>query len=474
MKAAFFTAGGMLLLLCPLALAQDEPLVIGDDVTFDPNIGFDDSLFADPFEETAADSSDSWLDDFTFRISQQLSAQLHEHDISFGALGSLPKESEIESNRLGINVRYQNPFAPGWLLQGSGQYRIYWPEDYEYRANGDSIETEGRVNELFLQRSFSSQSFKLGRQTVVWGETVGNSVLDVINHVEFRDFSIIDIEDARLNQWMLVWDYFGSDNSSRFSTFINLYPEFNPAPVRGSPLFFDPGYNLPDYDRNGKVLLEAGTQYKRSSEGSDIAFMAAYLFENQLRYEPPAPGFVDARPETNDFLLLGFSINRAIDKLLLVFDLAYSHNVLADSFAFPGTTSLSTAVNLRKDQIGSSFGFEYAISNEQTVSLGLQVQKLLDEKEGLDPGQNLINEGVFGSWLMRYSNSLRNGDLVLSSTLQGDLEADSVLLQLGLDYTLDDNWAISGQLMAINAARESPLRVFHQDLRLSATLSWSF
>lgn len=454
--------------------AQDEPTVLGDDISLDPNIGFDDSLFADPFEETSADDQSSWLDDFTFRLSQQVSGQINNHAIDFGALGSLNKDPAIETNRFGINARYQNPFAPGWLLQGSAQYRVYWNEDYEYSANGNRLETEGRVNELFLQRSFETQSFKFGRQTVVWGETVGNSVLDVINHVEFRDFSIIDIEDARLNQWMLVWDYFGGDNSSRISTFLNLYPEFNPAPVRGSPLFFDPGYNLPDYDRSGKVLLEAGTQWKRSTEGSDIAVMAAYLFENQLRYEAPVPGSQNARPDINDFLLLGFSANRAIGRLLLNFDVAFSHNVLADSFAFPGTTSLAAPVNLRKDQIGTSFGFEYAIDNEQNMSLGIQAQKLLDEDAGLQPGQALLNEGIFGSWLLRYSNSFRNGDLLLSSTLQGDLEADSLLALIGLDFTIDDNWAINGQIMAITASSSSPLLVFDEDLRLSTTISYSF
>jgi len=466
----------MLFSAAPAQGQQDEPLVLDPDVSFDPSVdfGFDDDIFAGAFDEEEQSATEAWFEDFTIRISQSTSGQINNHSIDLGAFGKFPKPADLETNRLQFNVRYQNPIAPGWLIQGSMWYRVYWNQDYEYTTNQDSIDTEGQLNDLFIQRSSGAHSFKLGRQTVVWGETVGNSVLDIINNSEFRDFTIIDIEDARLSQAMLVWDFFSTDNSSSLSTFVNLYPEFNPAPVRGSPLFFDPGFNLPDYSRDGKILLEAGTQWKKSFEGSDIAVMAAYLYENQLRYDPPLPGSADARPDINDFLLLGFSANRAIGKLLLNFDLAFSHNILADSFAFPGTSSLSTPVNLRKDQIGTSFGFEYAIDNEQNVSLGIQAQTLLDAEEGLQPGQTLTNDGVFGSWLVRYSNAMRNGDLTLSATLQGDLAAESLLVFLGVDYTLDDNWSLSSQIISITAKSGSFLTVFDEDIRLGMTLTYSF
>ena len=461
----------LLVLLNP-ANAQDDVLVLDDDVPFDGDFTFDDDLFGGAFDKNSSANTRSWLDDFTIKISQQLSGQTNNHGVEIAPGFSIPREAELETNRLGANIRYQNAFAPGWLLQASAQIRIYLNDDYQYRAEGDSIDIESRGNEFFLQRSFDQHSIKLGRQTVVWGETSGNSVLDVINTTEFRDFNIIDIEDARLNQWMLVWDYFGEN--SNFSSFVNLYPEFNPAAVRGSPFFFEPEFNLTDYDRDNSMLFEAGTQWRKSFEGSDISFMAAYLYENQLRYEDPTNLMGDSVAETNDFFLLGFSANRAIGKLLLNFDLAYSHDVLADSFNFPGTASLANPINLKKDQIGSSVGFEYAISNEQTVSLGIQAQMLLDEDEGLLPGQSLINDGVFGSWLMRYSNTLMNNDLVISSTLQGDLAANSLLALLGAEYTINDNWAIGGQIININSNDESPLLFFAEDVRLSVALTYSF
>ena len=159
---------------------------------------------------------------------------------------------------------------------------------------------------------------------------------------------------------------------------------------------------------------------------------------------------------------------------MLNFDFAYSHNVLADSFSFPGTSSLATPLDLKKNQVGTSFGFEYAVSNEQSVSLGIQAQKLLDEDEGLLPGQQLINDGVFGSWLVRYSNNLMNGDLVLSSTLQGGLDANSFFAMLDANYTISDNWAINAQIVSITANNSTPLLFFDEDVRLGATITYSF
>lgn len=459
----------LLCLLPWVVLAQDadEPPADG----FDLDLGFEADLFADAFDGEAEEAS--WLDDFTVRISQQVYGQINRHSVELAPGFRFPKERGLENNRFGVNVRYQNLFANGWLLQASAQTRVFWNQDYEYIANDDGIETESRVNEFFIQRSFGAHSVKLGNQTVVWGETVGNSVLDVINIAEFRDFTIIDIEDARLNQFLLVWDYF-SENSGSLSTFVNLYPDFNPAPVRGSPLFFDPGFHLPDYDRNGDILFELGSQWRWSIERSDFALMAAYLIENQLRWEPPAPGGLDGLAKKNDFLLLGFSANRAIGDLLLNFDLAYSHGILANGFSLPGTSGLSVPIDATRNQVGTSFGLEYAIDNEQSLSVGVQAQQLLDANEGLPPGQPLLNEDIFGNWLLRYSNSLRNGDWVLSATMYGDLEGDSLIGQAGVDYTIDDNWSISGQVLAISGSLPSPIAFFDRDVRLGATVSYSF
>ena len=462
----------ILYLVVPMALGQALEAQVLEEGTLEEELIFADDLFTDAFDIIEDIDSSSWRDGLTIRLSQQISGQVNHHLVEPLPGYLLSKHGDLENNRFGINLRYQNAFALGWLLQGSWQARAYWPGDYEYTANNDNLDAEYRVNELFVQRSLDQQSLKLGRQTVVWGETVGNSVLDVINHTEYRDFGTIDIEDARLNQWMLVWDVF--KDSGNWSSFINLYPEFNPQPVVGSPFYVPLPYELNDYIRSDKTLFEVGTQWSKSFEGSDIALMAAYLYENQLRYPQANPQPIDFVALTNDFVLLGLSANRAIGKLLLSADIALSHGLLLDESTLSGGGGFGLASDIKKDQIALSLGFEYGISNLQSLSVSIQAKRMLDERDGLADEQQLINKGVYGSWLVRYSNQVMNDNLGLSATLQGDLEGDTGLLFLGADYSVNDRWQVAGQIISIISKKNSLLAIFDQDLRLGLIVTYAF
>ncbi|MEX1033758.1 MAG: hypothetical protein WDZ30_10400 [Cellvibrionaceae bacterium] len=462
-----FAALAVLMLLSSTASAQE----LGD-------FELDDSLFEKEFLEEGESSygeDSSWLDPFTAKLSYQTISQINEHENAAPG-GSTTEEPYIENNRLSLLIKYQNAFAPGWLLQGNAHAKVYGRRDYEYRANDNNTETEYRVNELFIQRSFDGHSIKFGRQTLVWGEAEGNSVLDVINTTEIRDLSIINVEDARLNQWLLVWDYYVG--RSRVNTFVNLYPEFNPTPDPGSPFYIDLGYDLPELDRE-EVLLEAGVQWHHSVEGSDLALMAAYLYENQLRYDPP-PGFAgDASARENDYLLIGFSANRAIDRLLLKADIAYSHNVIADTVTsvpnpLPAAPPLIQFGEVRKDKLGSTVGFEYGIDADQQIMFLVRAERYLNGHRNLAANETLLNDDLFGSYLMRYSYNLKRGDLVLSSTLQRDLNGGFTLASAGLNYTINDNWSAFTQLTATDAETDNPAYFLDDDVRFEFTVSLTF
>jgi len=466
-RAARFQLALFLFAASPLGFAQDQ--VIPDNIdgfAFD-SISFGDDMFATPESNTPA-----WLEPFTFKLSQQLFAQVNQHAVTLGDGSDAHRNAAVENHRFSLLTRYQNAFAPGWLLQASAQAKVYWPGDYEYRANGDHIDTEYRLNEFFVQRSTSENSLKIGAQTVVWGENIGNSVLDVINTNEFRDLTIIDIEDARLNQWLLVWDRFVGNH--QMSSFVNLYPEFNPPPVRGSPFFFEPAFNLTDYRRN-KPLFEIGSQMRWSLAGSDVSIMGAYLYENQLSYSAPPSGFGDAVSEANDFLLIGVSANRAIGKLLLNLDIAYSHDILANILVSPSNPmDAPHLATTQMNKLGATLGFEYAINNDQSIMLGVAAESKLSPSAHLAANEILLGDKTTGNALLRYSNNLRNGDMQLAVTLQSALDAGSMLGSVSLNYTLSNNLAVIGQVIATSAKKDSALATLDEDLRMGLTLSWTF
>lgn len=437
----------------------NEPMF--DDSIFD-NVLFDD---ADLFRRSSSSPGH-----FRFRLSHQGVAHINRHAIRQPDGSSVTRARGMENNRLGLNVRYQNPFASGWLLQGSAQVRAYLPGDYEYN-NPARNDWEARLNELFIQRSGERHSLSFGRQSIVWGETLGISVLDVVNTTEYRDLTVIDIEDARLNQWLMVWDYFGQHG--QWSTFVNLYPEFNPVPVAGGPLFPGAPFRLGSYHRD-RELFEIGTRWSRSYTGSDVAVMAARLYENPLRYSAPLDGSNRAQININDYTLLGMSINRAIGKLLLTLDLAYSKGILADVLT-PASLHDGNLLMLpdlaARNQLGISAGFEYAITPTQQLSVGVQRRQLTGRS---DSAATLMQDGSEGAVLLRYSNNVRNDELVLSSIVQAQLDGKAMLVNLAADYRLSDAWQLGGQLIVTRAEENTALYFLDGDVRLGINLSWNF
>lgn len=459
-----------LLSFSTISFAQDDAL--GD-------FEFDDDLFDVEFVE-AGQTSDgnvgTWYDDFTYKLSYQTITQINKHQ-NKNIFGGIDTEyPHTENNRFSLLIKYQNAFAPGWLLQGNAHAKLYARRDYEYQANDNNTETEYRINELFIQHSFDQHSLKFGRQTVVWGEIAGNSVLDVINTTDIRDLSIVNIEDARLNQWMLVWDYFNNDGaggSGNLSSFVNLYPDFNPIPQRGSPFSVATPFKLCDLERDDP-LFEAGLRYSWSLPASDISLMAAYLYENQLRYDLPAPFSFETPAVENDFTLIGLSVNRAIDKLLLKFDLSYSHGLIADIVPTSPFFVLGNMTRLKKNRVGTSLGFEYGISAEQQISFSILAETFLNQDDDIPVGFDLLEDGVTGSYLIRYSNTSSTGDVTTSATLQSALDHSSLLASIGINYIVNDNWAVFSQLVLSDVEEDSAAIFLDDDTRLELTINFTF
>ena len=62
---------------------------------------------------------------------------------------------------------------------------------------------EAELRQAWIDLSRDDWRFRLGRQTVVWGNTTGLKVLDIVNPQSYREFLLSSFDSARTPLWML-------------------------------------------------------------------------------------------------------------------------------------------------------------------------------------------------------------------------------------------------------------------------------
>ena len=72
----------------------------------------------------------------------------------------------------------------------------------------------GELREFYTDFFIGNTSLRIGKQQVVWGQTDGLKVLDVINPQSFQEFILDDFESSRIPLWTLNADISLTDNTS--------------------------------------------------------------------------------------------------------------------------------------------------------------------------------------------------------------------------------------------------------------------
>lgn len=182
---------------------------------------------------------------------------------------------------------------------------------------GDSFQAE--LRELYLDVLYEDFDVRLGRQQIVWGESIGLRILDVINPQDFREFILNDFIDARIPLWSLRLAYTLND-----WTFEGLWlPDFeaNRPADQGSEFQFRnvPVQALRSVNQPEDWRLsdsEVGFRITRFLRNMDLSvnylyswsdFPVPFLDPNTFRFEP--------RHER--FHLIGGSFNYAFDVFVI-------------------------------------------------------------------------------------------------------------------------------------------------------------
>lgn len=252
---------------------------------------------------------------------------------------------------------------------------------------GDRVEVE--LRELYLHaRILKKLNIRIGKQQIVWGETDGLKLLDVINPQYFREFILDDFGDSRIPLWsvkaefpikklkiQLLWI-----PDLTYHVLINpdapYFPKsVLPEPPIGIKTIFGP------IEKPNNIVLDSDVGLKLSAliKGWDITANYFYyyddfpVFYNNLSFLPTGEPSIMINPKYERHHLFGFTFNKPIKLVTLRGEIGYLFNQnfsSTDPDAFMGV--------VRSDQFSSAIGLDL-IKGENIVSAQLFSDYLIDD-----------------------------------------------------------------------------------------------
>ncbi len=217
------------------------------------------------------------------------------------------------------------------FLEAKGIYKISedWKLTLEGRAHFDPVERLGYPKSVWfdprqflLDGKIKKADVKLGLQQVVWGQSDGLRVLDVINPLDYREFILEDFIDSRRPLWLvrvetpiekgslqLIWvPYFAPGRLPGAESEFGLGKSFGLGLIgagSGDPNPWPPPISVEPARRPGYRLKssQAGARYSRSIGSWDLTanyfygwddVPTSYLQIKEVKPDQPLPSLVFA------------------------------------------------------------------------------------------------------------------------------------------------------------------------------------
>jgi hypothetical protein len=133
----------------------------------------------------------------------------------------------LTHHRSTLNATFETVLAEQWFVRFQALDTLFWSPDSRL-TNHANYTNEFSVHDMWAQYSVDYLSFKLGKQSVVWGAVEGAEVVDVITPLDRRDFLLADSNGVRQAQWMAVMSAY--KYASSWQAFITVEPTFDIYP----------------------------------------------------------------------------------------------------------------------------------------------------------------------------------------------------------------------------------------------------
>jgi len=269
------------------------------------------------------------------------------------------------NNRSSFRLEYSTFFLDQFYIQFDAKLNAFWEDDHRAEAEEKDVLLETSSREAFVQASFAETSIRVGTQVMIWGESDGGAITDVISPRNYSELFFISLEESRIGQPMVALDQFSS--IGQWSVFYVPDPEFNTYPEEGTAYAVDPFEGMAEYrDEEGDESLdEFGVRWKKTFGKSDVSIMAASLMDNDYAYR--MDGFTGSgqyviSKTRQRYSMLGTAFNYVTGSFLLKGEIARKS---------PRVFNDASYQLIERDVLDVALGLEY--SQGGTYSLGLEL-----------------------------------------------------------------------------------------------------
>jgi hypothetical protein len=385
------------------------------------SFGFEEDAEDDAFDQDAAQQTEDKKPSlFASLLSTARLTLKHE------TFYKTTRPDGIKSNRTSLRLEYSRSIGPHFFVKLDTKQTLFWGDDHRAQAEDKEMTTENFTREAFCQASFADTSIKAGVQILIWGESEGGAITDVISPRDYSEAFFISLEESRIGQPMILVDQFASFGD--LSAFFIPDPEFNDYPEDDTAYDYDEFNDPVRYreERSDAHNYEFGGRWKKTFGQSDVALMAASLIENDHIYRLDgvgADGTMIITKKKERFTLAGLTFNYVQGSFL------YKGEI---GLKFPQHFNNSDMQIEQKDVLDAALGLEYSPGGAYTLGLELVNRHIMDwdgdlagvrENESsvvLIWEKDFLNETLSVSWMSIYTTPHEGYLHTLKTTYEWD------------------------------------------------------
>lgn len=278
------------------------------------------------------------------------------------------------AGKISQNVSYK--------LSGRGIYDAVYALTNRYSAAGSNdMRSELNARDAFVDASFDNDDFRIGKQQIVWGESVGIFTADVVNARDLREFILPDFEFIRIPKWAIDYEHdWGSFHSEIMWSPILQFDDVN---IPGVP--FSPALPLPPQTPavfngtrvpvNSAANAESGIRLSYLIDGWDVSAYEFYGWDHDpvlFRVVAPAGVYVFS-PAYERLPITGATFSKDAGPFVL-----HGEGIFSQGKYLPTLNVATPDGVVRKDTIDGTLGLSRSYFNCLDTSAQFIERDVLD------------------------------------------------------------------------------------------------